>query len=39
MGAPGPVRGFAGVSYEEAMRHARALIPFLREQVSVSEPI
>lgn len=29
--------GFAGVSYEEAMRRARELIPFLREQAPLCE--
>jgi 3-hydroxy-9,10-secoandrosta-1,3,5(10)-triene-9,17-dione monooxygenase len=31
------VRGFAGVSYEEAMRRARALVPVLRERAGRAE--
>src|SRR5258705_679587 len=34
-----PVAGFADVSYDEAMRRARDLIPFLREQAPKCEAL
>ena len=32
-----PITDFSGVSFDEAMRRARELIPFLREQAPKNE--